>query len=235
MSLKTKRIQSIFIPFSNQTGLIFGHGSWQNINPQLHSSGCMIYQARTSTSVFNTYSPSAPDSRGFMTVDDVGLTSMLPKMVMIFSWSDTGTNSASFIGFKKDADLVCTDVTDPFPDGLNIIGIGYRTSDTNIQVIRNDGTGSSNYTDTAIPRSTNVFKIEIEFESTTSVRVSLYDIDVVLIYEGTFTTELPSTGIDMGFTAHIQNANASIRYVINMFDFIRLEKTKAPLSATTDF
>ena len=106
MSLKTKRIQSIFIPFSNQTGLIFGHGSWQNINAELHSSGCMIYQARTSTSVFNTYSPSAPDSRGFMTVDDVGLTSMLPKMVMIFSWSDTGTNSASFIGFKKVAEYI---------------------------------------------------------------------------------------------------------------------------------
>lgn len=230
LSLKSKRLHTLFIPFSDQTGLIFGNGVWQNINGELHNSGCMIYQVRTLTTEFDT-----ADSRGFMGVLDFALASMLPKVQMIFSFNDTGTNSAAFIGLKDDSDPIVMSTGSPFPDTIELVGIGYRTADTNIQVIHNDGVGATNYIDTAIPRSTSVFMIEIEYHTATSVRITLFDINMEVIYDNILTTEIPPDGIDLGFTAVIQNANASIRYVINMFDYVRLEKTKPALSATTDF
>lgn len=235
ISLKSKRIQTLFIPFTDQTGLIFGVGTWRGINTELHSSSCLIHQCRTSLTEFNTSNGASPDSRGFMALLDFAHTSLLPKIQMVFSWSDTGANSASFIGIKRETDGICEDVTNPFPSGVAVIGIGYRTTDTNIQVVHNDGVGAVNYIDTLIPRSTNVFMVEVEYHTATSVRVTLFDINMVVIYDNTLSTEIPPDGVDLAFNANIQNANTAARYRINMFDYIRLEKTRPPLSAIMDF
>lgn len=77
ISLKSKRIQTLFCPLNNQTGLIFGDGSWQAINSELHSSGNMVYMARTSA----TSTGNAADS-GWMQVRDFANVDMLPKAQM---------------------------------------------------------------------------------------------------------------------------------------------------------
>jgi hypothetical protein len=230
ISLKSKRIQTLFIPFTNQTGLIFGEGFWQNINAELHSSGSMIYQIRTSTTENET-----GNSAGYARVNDYAQVELLPKIQVIFTFSDTGTNSAAAIGMIDDTPSFITTTAGFIPNDVACITLGYRTSDTNLFVFHNDSTGAVTAVDTLIPRSTDVFKLEIEYETTTSVRLSLYDIDMALVYENTFTTEIPASGIDLAFIARIQNANNSVRYNINIFDYVRLEKTRPPLSATMDF
>lgn len=237
ISLKSKRIQTLFIPFSNQTGLIFGAGSWSAINAELHSSGCMIYKTRTSASAHDLGNASDPNQTyGQMSVDDFAQVEHLPKAQMIFSFDDiVAGNSVAFIGLTID-DIAILDTTATFiPNDVSVIGIGYGLADTNLFIFHNDSSGAVNTVDTGLARSTDVYMIEMEYETTTSVRVSLFDIDMELIFEQVFTTEIPPSGIDLGFIAKIQNANHTARYGINMFDYIRLEKTRPPLSATTDF
>jgi hypothetical protein len=229
ISHRSKRIQTLFIPFTDQTGLIFGQGTWQNINAELHSSGCMVYRARTSATSFGTI-----DDPGFMAVNDFALASMLPKIEMIFSFGDTGANSGVFIGLRDDNISVLLDPATLFADDQAFIGFGYRSGDTTYQIFHNDNAGPINTMDTGISRDTNVYVIEIEYEITTRVRLSLFDINKELIFETTIDTEIPPDGIDLGFDASIINANFTSRYAINMFDYIRLEKTKPPLSATLD-
>jgi hypothetical protein len=228
---KSKRIQSLFIPFDNEGNLIFGAPVWKGINAEMHASGCMIYQIRTSASV----SEHTTDSPGYATVDDVAQPEQLPKCQVILSFNDTGANSAAFIGFKQD-DILILDTTTAFiPNDCPIIGLGYRKTDSNLFIFHNDNSGAVNAVDLSIARSDDVYMLEVEFETSTSARVSLFDIDMTQIYNNTFTTEIPPTGIEMGFEAIIQNANTSDQYVINIFDFIRLEKNKAALNKTTDF
>lgn len=230
ISLKSKRIQTLFIPYTDQTGLIFGQGSWQNVNSELQSSGCMVYQLKTSGSEFETGT-----SASFMRLNDYAQVELLPKVQVIFSCDDIGTNTASFIGLRDDALGGVLNTTSAFiVDDVSVFGLGYRTSDTNFIVVQNDASGAPTITDTAIPRSTDVFMLEIEYDTTTSVRLSLFDINMELLYENTFTTEIPGSGIDLAFSARIQNANATVRYNLNIFDYVRLEKTRPALSATID-
>ena len=230
ISLKSKRIQTLFIPFTDQTGLIFGDGRWQNINAELHSSGCMIYQARTSTTEHETAT-----SQGFAVVLDYAQVEHLPKVQIVFSFNDTGTNSAAFIGLRDDAGTILATTAAYIPVANAVFGLGYRTSDTNFFVFHNDSAGAVTAVDTGIARSTSVFMLEIEYHTTTSVRLTLFDINMEVIYNNTFSSEIPPSGIDISFVAIIQNANHTIRYVINIFDYVRLEKTRPALSATTDF
>lgn len=230
ISLKSKRIQTLFIPFTDQTGLIFGQGTWQGINAELHSSGCMIYQVRTSTTENETSA-----SAGYARLNDYAQVELLPKIQLVFTFSDTGTNSVAFIGIVNDASTILSTTSGFIANDIACIGLGYRTSDTNLFVFHNDSSGAITAVDTSIARSTDVFILEIEYETTTSVRVSLFDINMELLYEADFTTEIPGSGIDLAFMAGIQNANNTIRYKINIFDYVRLEKTRPSLSATTDF
>jgi hypothetical protein len=236
LSLKSKRIQTLFIPITDQTGLIFGDGQWKAINAELHSSGCMIYRTRTSATAHDVGDASDPNQTyGMMLVNDFAQVEHLPKAQMIFSFTDTGTtNSVAFIGIKNDS-MTIVDTTATFlPDNTAVIGVGYRTSDTNLHIFHNDSSGAVNAVDTGITKSIDVYMIEIEYETTTSVRLSLYDIDMALVFEDTYTTEIPPSGIDLAFSAKIQNANHTARYGINMFDYIRLEKTRPALSTTID-
>lgn len=230
ISLKSKRIQTLFIPLSDQTGLIFGDGRWQNIIAELHSSGCMVYSARTSASANESAA-----SVAFASVNDYAQVEHLPKAQCIFSFSDTGSNSAAFIGLKNDAPAGFLETTTGFiPTGYQCIGIGYRTSDTNLFVFHNDGSGAVNAVNTNIARSTNVYMLEIEYSTTTSVRLTLFDINMNIVYNNIFSTEIPGSGIDLAFLAQIQNANNTVRYIIHIFDYVRLEKTRPALSATMD-
>lgn len=238
ISLKSKRIQTLFIPFTNQTGLIFGEGTWRGINAELHNSGCMIYKARTSATAHDLGIASLPADRtyGSMRVDDFAQVELLPKMQIIFSFSDTTAgNSVAFIGLMHDTKNAADTTATFMPDDAACIGLGYGLADTTYHVYHNDSTGAVTAVDTLIARDTNVYKLEIEYETTTSVRLSLYDIDMVLVFEDTYTTEIPASGIDIAFSLQIQNANHTTIYDVNMFDYVRLEKTRPPLSATTDF
>jgi hypothetical protein len=230
IGLKSKRLHGLFIPNTFAGTMIFGAPVIQNINSELHSSGCMIYQLRTSTSA-------SEDSTSFggAGVDDFAQPELLPKMEAVFSFNDTGANSATFIGLKKDADPVLETTTAYWPSALPVIGMGYKTSDTNLFLLHNDASGAVNRIDMGVARSDNVFWLEIEFHTTTSVRLSLFDINRDLLYENTLTTEIPPAGTELGFLAIVQNANTAQRYVINLFDYVRLEKNKAPLNKTTDF
>lgn len=230
ISLKSKRIQTLFIPFTDQTGLIFGSGVWQNINTELQSSGSMLYQLKTSSSEFETSLSTA-----FMRLNDYAQVELLPKIQVTFSCSDTSTNTAAFIGLQNDSPSGVISTTSGFvPDDVAVFGLAYRTTDTNFIVVQNDSTGSPTITDTLIPRDTDVYMVEIEYETSTSVRLSLFDIDMVLLFEDTYTTEIPGSGIDLAFLAKIQNANATVRYNLNIFDYARLEKDRPALSATID-
>lgn len=237
ISLKSKRIQSLFIPLSNQTGLIFGEGTWRGINAELHSSGCMIYKARTSATAHDVGDAGTPNQTyGAMRVNDYAQVELLPKMQIIFSFSDTTAgNTVAFIGLIHDSKVPADTTATFMPSGAACIGMGYGLADTTYQIYHNDSTGAVTAVDTLISRDTNVYKLEIEYETTTSVRLSLYDIDMVLVFEDTYTTEIPASGIDIAFVAQIQNANHTTIYDVNMFDYVRLEKTRPPLSATTDF
>lgn len=233
ISLKNKRIQTLFCPISDQTGLIFGDGSWQNITAELHNSGCMIYKTRTSASIFDTPDPSG--SAGMIILNDYAQVELLPKIQAIFSFDEFSTNSAAFIGLKNDSMSILTTTAAFIPDNTAVIGLGYRPSDTSLFVFHNDSSGVVNAIDTTIIRDNSVYMLEIEYETSTSVRLSLFDINVALVFEDTYTTEIPGSSIDLAFIARIQNVNASARYGINIFDYVRLEKTRPPLSATTDF
>jgi hypothetical protein len=237
ISLKSKRIQTLFIPFTNQTGLIFGEGTWKGINAELHSSGCMVYKTRTSATDHDLGIASTPNhTYGYMGVNDFAIVELLPKAQMVFSFSDSAAgNSVAFIGLYHDSATLVDTTATFIPNDVAVFGIGYGLADTTIQVYHNDSSGAVTTVDTLIARSTDVYKIEIEYETSTSVRLSLFDIDMVLVFEDTYTTEIPPSGIDLGFLAKIQNANHTIQYGINMFDYIRLEKTRPPLSATLDF
>ncbi len=227
ISLKSKRIQTLFIPITNQTGLIFGDGGWQTILAELHSSGCMIYQIRTTLTDTVT--------RGSAFVNDFAQVELLPKIQMVFSFNDTSDKCSAFIGLHNDVNAHPVDNTTMANNDQALIGLGFRTSDTNYMIFHNDSSGAFTAVDTLIARDTNVYKLEIEYETSTSVRLSLFDINMDLVFEDTYTIEIPGSGIDLAFRASIINVDTVKRYVINMFDYIRLEKTRPPLSATTDF
>ena len=237
ISLKSKRIQTIFIPFTDQTGLIFGEGSWKGIVAELHNSGCMIYTARTSATAHDVGDAGSPNQTyGSMRVNDYAQVELLPKVQMIFSFNNTTAgNSVAFIGLIDDSKTPADTTATFMPSALACIGMGYGLADTTYKIYHNDSSGAVNTVDTLIARDTNVYKIEIEYETTTSVRLSLYDINMVMVFEDTYTTEIIGSGIDIAFVAQIQNADHTARYNINMFDYIRLEKTRPALSATTDF
>lgn len=237
ISLKSKRIQTLFIPLTDQTGLIFGDGNWKAITVELHSSGCMIYKTRTSATTHDVGDAGTPNQTyGLMRVNDYAQVELLPKIQMIFSFDDTTMgNSVAFIGLIDDSKVPADTTATFMPNDAACIGMGYGLANTTYQVYHNDSTGAVTTVDTLITRDTNVYKLEIEYETTTSVRLSLYDIDMALVFEDTYTTEIPASGIDIAFSLQIQNANHTARYGINMFDYIRLEKTRPPLSATTDF
>jgi hypothetical protein len=228
MGYKSKRLHSLYMPKNHQTGLMFGEENHVGINIELHSTGCMIYQVRSSASVV--------DTKGFAVVNDYAQANLTPKCQTIFSFNDTATgNSAAFIGIYDDA-ISLLDTTAGFiPNDTACVGIGYRSADTNIFVFHNDTTGAVNAIDTGIAKSTDIYMVEVSYDISTEVRVSIYDIDMVLVYETTLTTEIPVTNMDLGYIAVVVNVNTLDQYVINIFDFVRLEKTKGALNPTTDF
>jgi hypothetical protein len=197
----------------------------------------MIYKARTSATAHDVGDAGTPNQTyGVMRVNDYAQVELLPKIQMIFSFDDTTAgNSVVFIGLIDDSKVPADTTATFMPNDAACIGLGYGLADTTYHVYHNDSTGAVTAVDTLIARDTNVYKLEIEYETTTSVRLSLYDIDMVMVFEDTYTTEIPASGIDIAFSLQIQNANHTARYGINMFDYIRLEKTRPPLNATTDF
>ena len=227
MSYKSKRLHSLYTPKNNSTGLIFGDETHSGVNIELHSTGCMIYQIRSSATTV--------DTKGFATVNDYAQANLTPKCQTIFSFNDTGANSAAFIGLKDDTPSLLVTTASFIQNDVAVVGVGYRSTDTNIFVFHNDVTGAVNAINTGIARSTNIYMVEISYDTTTTVRVSIYDIDMAQLYETTLSTEIPTGNMDLGYTAEVVNANTTSRYVINVFDFIRLEKTRGTLNPTTDF
>jgi hypothetical protein len=228
MSYKSKRLHSLYMPKNNQTGLMFGDETHSGVNIELHSTGCMIYQVRSSSSVV--------DTKGFAAVNDFAQANLTPKCQTVFSFNDTATgNSAAFIGLYDDTISMLGTTAGFIPNDAAVVGIGYRSADTNIFVFHNDTTGAVNAIDTGIAKSTNIYMVEVSYDTSTEVRVSIYDIDMVQVYETTLTTEIPVTNMDLGYIATVVNANTLDQYVINIFDFVRLEKTKGALNPTTDF
>lgn len=228
MGYKSKRLHSLYMPKNHQTGLMFGEENHVGINIELHSTGCMIYQVRSSATTI--------DTKGFAIVHDYAQANLTPKCQTVFSFNDAATgNSAAFIGLYDDSSTILDTTAGFIPNDITSVGIGYRSADTNIHVFHNDTTGAVNAIDTGIAKSTDIYMVEVSYDISTEVRVSLYDIDMVLVYETTLTTEIPVTNMDLGYIAVVVNANTSDQYVINIFDFVRLEKTKAALNPTTDF
>lgn len=225
ISHNTKRLQTIFIPINDQTGLIFGDATWRNAFAELQDSGNMVYSVKSEAGIVES---------GYMKVFDFANASMRPKIEVIFAFSETGTNSAGFIGFLDDAGTGILAATPLILDNVCCFGIGYNHNHTNYQVIYNDSSGAVNFTDTGIIRSTDVYKVELSFDTPTIARISLYDINMALVYEDTFMTEIPPTNLDLSFLSEVINKDTStgLRFSLHLWDFIRLEKDKPALNPT---
>jgi hypothetical protein len=114
------------------------------------------------------------------------------------------TNTRQYVGLSWFTTIPGTDV--PLDNTHSGVLVGWRSTDTNIQVFRNGGTAASpmspSVTNTTVPKSTAVRHYEISFVSVSGayqVRVRILDATAAnVLYTSTpnFTTNLPATGID---------------------------------------
>ena len=209
---------SKFIPFPDQTGLTFGDAWWRKITAELMSDGSMVYQAKTSASVIN-------DGAG-MGIFDFALPEMYPKVEMTFKFDDLGTNTNAVIGMFPDS------VNNAFLDSGSFwiandtpsIAVGYKSADSNLFVYRNDATGAVNSQDTTIARTTDPIHVIIQFLAPQTAFVSISDMDNIVLFSQSYTTEIPALSTELGFYASITNFNTTAQYGINMYDYVYLEK-----------
>jgi len=225
--LNSKRIPAIFCPVTDQTGLIYGVGTWTAVNAELHSNGCMVYSCRTTTVDLET--------QACMRVNDFANADLLPKAQTIFKFDNTDTSSAAFIGLHTDTTNAFATSGGGIVNDFAIAGIGYRPSDTNLFVFHNDASGAVNTIDTGIARNTNLHMFEIEYMTSTTCRITLFAIDGTVEYDTTLSSQIPPNSVDLAFDMKIINANTAARYGIRMYDYIRLEKNRPTPDGTLDF
>ena len=224
---QSKRIPSIFVPKLDAAAVIYGEPIWKDVNIELHNSGNMIYLTRTSAT--NTNETSYIQLNDFANVD------MKPKLIVPLKFGDTGSNSAVFCGLIKDSDTTL-DITSYLTGTTSCIGFGYRKTDTNFFVFHKTTAGTLQAVDTGIARNTNIYQLYIHFESSTSVRIILFNgSDMTIAFEATYTTDIPLSGIDLASALLIVNDNISTRYGIYMYEYMYLEKDRPAWSATVDF
>ena len=228
---KTKRRHTLFIPKNHQSHLIFGEASWQNINIELHSNGCMVYYARTLAA-----SSGVPDEDpGYIILNDFAQGWLLPKMQVIARFSDLTSSSHAIIGIRDDATTVLTTYAAFIPNDVPCVLFGYKGTNPNFYLYHNDNSGAVVEVDTGIVRDTEPRLWEIEWETSTSVRATIYSIDGEVEYENTLTTNIPDPTIDLGFALRVINNDYVARYGIAVYDYIRLEKNKAEPDGGLDY
>jgi hypothetical protein len=114
-----------------------------------------------------------------------------------WEYNTSATNSCRFIiGFSASAALAIGGSDGAFDALTNVIGIGKYDTDTNVQFITNDGSGSITKVDTGVAFSAlQGHLLELYMYSdyqSDSVKILLRDLDSGLDYEHEFTTQLPA-------------------------------------------
>jgi hypothetical protein len=225
-SLSSSTISTKFIPFTDQTGLIFGNGYWTGVFSSLLSDGSMTYATKTITGATN--------SPAYVGVDDYALAQMLPKVEIKCVIDDDTTSTAMFIGFVDNA--VTTTIGTPNTSSLmssystfivsNLmhVGFGSRTTDTDWQIVNNDSTGTPNFQTTGISRDTDVHTFTIQYTTPTSVTLTMTNINGTVLASITKTTQIPPPTGKLQFHMEIRNADTSRRYGIWIYDHIYMEK-----------
>ena len=224
--LKAKRIPSLLIP--TRDSHIFGDNqNWAGVNIELHSNGCMVYTIRSSATVAET--------RGSLRLNDVAITTLLPKIQTYFKFDNTTSASAATIGLIDDSKDGPSNTTTFIANDIAIVAFGYRKTDTNFFLFHNDTTGAVNAINTNIARDTSIHLLEIEYETSTSVRVTLFDVNGTVQYNTVLSSQIPATGIDLGVDLNVINADTVAQYGIRIYDYIRIEKNKPTPDPTLDF
>jgi hypothetical protein len=108
---------------------------------------------------------------------------------------------------------------------VNILGVGWDTSETTFQLLHNDGSGTATKTDTTVTFAVDiVYELEIECQpNSANITVSLYSVDATgrtLLYaSGVISTNLPSGSTALAPTTTISNGAAGGNQPIIDFHF----------------
>jgi hypothetical protein len=90
----------------------------------------------------------------------------------------------------------------------NQICVGYDSTDANLQLMQNDGTGAALETDLLIPRTAPVvFLLTIDCEPNGNPVISVTNIytGAVILAPTTLTTKIPAVSQALSFVAHCRN------------------------------
>lgn len=118
--------------------------------------------------------------------------------------ASTTTNTRQYVGLTYETTPVTTDT--PIDNNESAVLVGWRTSDANIQVFLNSGTGTGTSTpsviNTGVPKSTAVRQYEIVFTSASSCRVRVLDgnATTALYTSPSLTTNLPADILSCSMT-----------------------------------
>lgn len=127
-----------------------------------------------------------------------------PRLKVKYETPDGALDHDFFFGFSTDTDITATQ--NPLETTNSGLLVGYRSTDTNLMVIRNGGTNSASstptFTDTGSsnPKGSQLRTIEISFTGTdgTTANVLVQTISLsapfgaTTTYTNTFTTNLPA-------------------------------------------
>lgn len=129
---------------------------------------------------------------------------------------DTGTSIATsrfFMGVRGSA-AAPTDVN---PSSLaSIVGFGYDSADTNIQIMHNDASGTATKIDTGWARPTvnsaSLYKLELSSdpsEGTVKWRATRFNTGAPDVITGTITTDLPTSSVFLAMLIYHSTGTSS--------------------------
>lgn len=134
-------------------------------------------------------------------------TSLAEYAYLAIRWSVSSvlsTDTRCYVGFHTNTGTTAVvNGNTFFAAGESGVGAGYRTTDTNWQVIRSDGT-TPVYQDTGIAKDTLPHKLEIRADPTNTRWLVKFD---SLSY--TYTTSIPAMNTDLTYRSQILNVNAA--------------------------
>jgi hypothetical protein len=111
----------------------------------------------------------------------------------------TATTNARFYAGFKDSTTAITNDNNPLNNDSGVL-IGFRDTDTNWQLIRNDGSATETFTDLGIAKDT----------TTRTIRISLSATNIIVQFTGltpdqTLTTVIPAAATDMTYHVALYN------------------------------
>ncbi len=231
VALTTTTSSTKFIPFTDQTGLVFGNGYWTSVFSSLLSDGSMTYTPKTITGATNS-----PTWAG---VDDFALPNMLPKVEVKCVIDDDTTSTAMFIGLvdiavtlttgTPNVSSLMTSYSTFIVSNLMHVGFGARTSDSEWQIVNNDASGTPNFQTTGVSRDLDVHTFTIQYTTPTSVTLTIADVNGIILSRITKTSQIPPPTSKLQFHMELRNADTARRYGIWIYDHLYLEK-KIPMA-----